>query len=460
MQRLSKHLEKTASGLGRPSRDIEAKIDRNLAEYRRGSREINEAIGSPYLSRCFISMYLADPKCRERNPLDDLLLAELARQLSDSPGHLARIYFDQFDRLSLQEALRQWLTRSFEALGSSGPVSRLNRANKAHASVLFSPAGPRGFVEAAYQIARPPMELARSAALPLSGRFHDLVQLWHYVEAAKQVEMGDLDAILENVPEKNIKEQPLEDRMLGHFVVEALAMRCLDEGHLLPEGWLKYILKIAGDPRMPATSRPFQRWWQQQAPAVTRVVKSALAQRDLRFFLHLLETFARREGGDIERMYPARRQFMEGLLKTQQIEDALLILSQTGRDYIRLALPPEERKTFRCSILHNAEAGKCMIYLKLPAGHLVEGSHNSMFRLYSADHWFPNRLEEKRPKDIYYSEITGSGAEFEQRHYPEVRWQFMILRELGRRNYGLAVDPEEALSPTEYKTMLDKHGLP
>lgn len=162
------------------------------------------------------------------------------------------------------------------------------------------------------------------------------------------------------------------------------------------------------------------------------------------------------------RMYPSRQRFLEGFLASKDgIQDALLILSPEGRKYIKGQLPAEERRDFECSILSgNTTLGLSAIYLELPNGHLIEGSHQSMLRLYAANAELPTRLRDRRPKNVSYQDITQSAVSFDQRHYPDLRWQHNVLCHLSRYSYGITIDPEETLSDEDYRLMIRKYGIP
>ena len=168
------------------------------------------------------------------------------------------------------------------------------------------------------------------------------------------------------------------------------------------------------------------------------------------------------EGGDFARMYPPRMNFLNGFLSVDDaIQDALLILSPSGKEYIERQLDPEERQDFQCTILTKpSKDGQCAIYLELPNGHLIEGSHQSRLRLYSSNSELPTRLRDERPKKIEYPEITRSQASFEQDHHPNVNWQFKVLSHLSRYDYGVDIDPEKSLSEIDYNFMIQRYGIP
>ena len=57
-------------------------------------------------------------------------------------------------------------------------------------------------------------------------------------------------------------------------------------------------------------------------------------------------------------------------------------------------------------------------------------------------------------------QITGSNPVFEKSHHPPIGWQHKLLQEFSTRNYGIAIDAEQALSSQDYAIMLRKYGLP
>jgi hypothetical protein len=136
----------------------------------------------------------------------------------------------------------------------------------------------------------------------------------------------------------------------------------------------------------------------------------------------------------------------------------LLILSESGRAYIRQKLPAEERKEFTSSVLLGGTGDQSAIYLELPNGHIIEGSHQSMLRFYRFDAVFACGLRDRRPEYVDYRGITGSDTMFEQRHHPPVGWQYRAMQHIAKSNYGIRLNPEKALIPADYRLMLQDYG--
>ena len=430
--------------------------------YRNNRCSLASVVETPNMARTFITVYSAKQILREAIPFTTELSSLLTRALSSHPAPLVRLFFGHYDTLDAYETLREFLLSSYKSKKDLAKLTGKNRCYVENASILFGEAGPRVIAEEAVLRGKSLHELATSFNMPIQGAFHDQAYLWYYVSHAQQVSIGRMTPVLKESSNPDIHHLPLRGKNLGHWMIDILVRRCIDDDHIIPEHWLTYILVIAGDPRVPATHQRFQKYWISHSPQVTKKVKASLARRDLKFFLDLLGQFAEEEGGDMGRMYPARRRFLEGFLTAKDaIEDALLILSPQGRDYIKSQLPPEERRGFVCSILTgNTIPGQSSIYLELPNGHLIEGSHQSCFRLYHAEAAFPLKLRNGRPATVAYPEITGSNSTIEQAHHKGVRWQYNILSHLAQYDYGVDIDPETALSESDYNLMIQKHGIP
>lgn len=437
-------------------------LEKRLGAYRRGECSLDAVINTSSMARAFLSVYSTKAELRDAIPYTRDLSSRLAQVLSTHLAPLARLYFEHYDTLEGHHYLGGLLFIHYQSRPDLSRLTSTDRSYAENVHLLFGKEGPKSVADEAIRRDISLRELESVINIPAIGEFHDRSYRRYYVSHAAEVPHGQLSDILQETLKPDLHNLPLDDRMLGHQMIETLVRRCINERSVISKPWLSYILKIAGDPRLPASHKNFQKWWMIQPPEIVRKMKASLARRDLNFFLELLGNFAQSEGGDMARMYPARRKFLEGFLAANDVvRDALLILSPEGKKYIKSQLPPDERREFSCSVLTGSNTlRQSAIYLELPTGHLIEGSHQSLFRIYQAEAAFPVKLRDKRPQTVPYQDITGSDPSFEKRHHPEVGWQHNILCHLAQYDYGVDIDPESALSTSDYTIMTKKYGIP
>lgn len=460
MGRLGERLRVIGSGMNAVSQAVAEELERRLEQVESRGKPFHEAIDSPSMARAFLVAYRSRPAIRSGIPFTSNVMNTLAHWLGNRPAPLVSVYLEYFDRLDARKELGTYLNQHYANLDRSRPMAPTEERLCRFSSILFAENGPEIFADNATRAAGGVASLSQQAGLPTIGEFHDSVWRHYYVAHARAAPMGEVTEILHEARQSGIYEEPLQGRLVGHLLVEVLVERCIQENRVIPDRWLSFILKLASDPRKAAASIVFQKWWVPQRPEIVRKVKASLAQRDLGFFLELLEEFSIQTGGALARMYPARRRFLEGFLAAGDgVQDALLILSRSGQNFIRQKLPLEERKDFSSSILLGGNnADQCAIYLELPDGHVIEGSHNSKLRFYRSRAQFPCRLRDQRPLEVYYSSITGSKTAFELAHHPPVSWQYRALKHLSEGNYGLRINPESALNREDYQSMLESYG--
>ncbi|MDB4630587.1 EH signature domain-containing protein [Akkermansiaceae bacterium] len=455
-------MERISDGASAPRQDSIDEVKRRIEAYKNNQCSFAAVVDTSEMARTFLAEYSARKQLREAIPFTSDIALPLCQILATYPTPLARLYFEHYNDLEAFNTLREFLLSCYEKADGLTHLTRKNQSYVDNAEIIFGGNGPSAIAFEATESGKSLREVERQYYLPTNGAFHDQAYRWYYVNHAQELSFGEISPILKETLSPTIHTLPLEGATLGHHLILTLVQRCITLGKTIPAHWLTYILKIAGDPRLPATHQRFQKYWALQSPAIIKKVKAALAKRDLGFFLKLLEQFARMEGGDFARMYPPRMKFLNGFLSVDDaIQDALLILSPSGKEYIERQLDPEERQDFQCTILTKANKdGQCAIYLELPNGHLIEGSHQSRLRLYASNSELPTRLRDERPKKIEYPEITRSQASFEQGHNPNVNWQFKVLSHLSRYDYGVDIDPEKSLSEIDYNFMIQRYGIP
>jgi len=458
--RISEKLRAIGSGVGSVPDALRANLERRLQAFVDHRISFDDAIDDSSMARAFLVTFRARHDIREAVPFSAVVVRRLVQLLANRPAPLVAVYLEYFDRLEARRELGEHLLNHYTQAADARRLGPSDQRFRQFAWLLFAEDGPQGFADNATRAEGGVAGLSKLAGVPIVGEFHDTVWRYFYVAHANAVPLGTISQTLFEALQTGTHEKPLKGRLVGHFLVETLVARCIQENRPIPDQWLSYVLKLAGDPRKSPTSLVFQKWWAQQQAAIIRKVVASLAKRDLKFFLELLEEFSVQMGGDMERMYPARKRFLEGFLaEGDSVQDALLILSESGRRFIRQKLPPEERKEFTSSLLHGGNnLDQSAIYLELPNGHVIEGSHQSRLRFYRAEAPFPCGLRDRRPNAVEYRQITGSETAYELNHAPPVSWQFRAMEHIAQANYGLRINPEKALNTEDYRHMLERFG--
>ena len=454
-----KVLARIGQGTGEPHKSDVEELERRMAQHVAGKITFEEVITNTRLARAFLYGYPGELMAERAIAFNERVLDVLWSCLSRRPNALLATFFYCHSGLSAWLSLAERLRSHYDGM-SIDECPTLERKTKNYTDILFSEDGPKRIAATAAQRGVSAADMELEACIPPEGKFHDAVVLWYYVCHVRTLPMGEVSPCLKEATEKKVSELPFGGQMLGHAVIEAMCMRCHDSGEPLPQPWLKRILNVAGDPRVGTGTLVFHQWWGTQRPEVVAVVKAALANRDLQYFLEALDEFASMQYGDIARMFHSRRLFLQGILKTGQVKDALLILSKDAADYIKKKLPAEERKHFRHSFLTDSNLDQSCVYLELPNGHIIEGTHQSQFRVYTEDSSFACWVRDKRPREVSYRRsVTQSDFIDAISHQRPVSWQLKVMDSMNAY-LGLQVDPQLALDDQDYATFLVDYPYP
>lgn len=384
-----------------------------------------------------------------------------------SLNQLLSAYFVRFDQLASGvdlDYLRRFIIEQL-ARRNAGSLSSLAAIHKA-SELLFAVNGPKRVADVAVQEGRDLDEIVGALGLrqySSGGRYVFLVRNCYYVQLLESIEVGSPHPVLAELSKQSVYESRFDDnRLIGHLAIEVLIDR--SRGSVLSDAWRTVILNIAGDPRAPSTSPKFQRWWSLLGEARISLMRGWLSRFDLSLFLQVLEQSARDGNAeDIERMFPPRKNFLEGLLKEGLITNSRLFLSSYAENYLRRRykasdLPDYARVT---------SSQTSMIYVTIADRiHLLEGSHS-----------FPVKLFDRLPSDSVlknpavrvvsdenlrtgelgkYIRSFGGSQFLSQNHYP-LLWQHEVLRYLLRQ--GIQIDPAKVLSPADYRQYKYRFGL-
>lgn len=164
----------------------------------------------------------------------------------------------------------------------------------------------------------------------------------------------------------------------GHRLLEVLCSTQATPGG----AWLDTILHIAGDPRLTRTQK-WNTWWSGVTREVRDRVQGWLSTEDLRLFLAAVEDFAQTTESDgIQRMFPARKTFLEGLLNLGLVKETRLFMGSRARSHLRLRFGKNVLSDIT-PLTNPADKETSVIYVNCGRFHLVEGTHSFKLWVYS-----------------------------------------------------------------------------
>jgi len=382
-------------------------------------------------------------------------------------SNLCQLYLVHFDRL--EPDFRSALSRVIIEHCNRIPGRQARGANdvwqvaRQHPWV-FSDTGPSRLVEQVVSEGRElEAEFSRLGITAyLGGRYGELCRALYYLNVLKELPYGTTDPVMDELLKPSVHDSPYADDMLiGHAALQIIIDRVTGD---VPEPWRSFVLNIAGDPRVASASARYRKWW--QALGIVRIekVRGWLSKLDLRLFLDAVEEYGVQAGDDaLQRMFPARKRFLEGLLKEGMVADTRLMLGwhaerivtrilgeNSGLSYVRLA---------------GGMSDKAIIYIDCGKIHLVEGSHNFKLWVYLAK---PDEMLTNYNKTGFsHSDLTTLipsryVEKFNGLPYVGVphngMWHRRVFEFLAENGIGL--DIEKFMLPHDYREYLSRFGLP
>lgn len=409
--------------------------------------------------------------------LNTLVEAQHPRLTRLTLVQLVQLYFRWFDRLderdkSAETGLRKILESHLLAQLQLIPKPRLQSQRpdaltklKVEGHWLLQLDGPRALAE---HVREQGSELAAAfESFGLSGfdtgRYGDICRAHFYLKTLRQLAPGEWDDVLDELLKPEVSKAPFEgDKRIGHAALEIMIDRSGDHPG---DAWQNFILNLAGDPRIASSAPNFRQWWLPLGEVRINKVRGWLSKEDLRLFLQAVEQYGiETRNTELQRMFPARKIFLEGLFKLKLIRNTRLMLGSTARQTVRKILGSEVKTSF--AQLEGSMADKAVIYLDCGDFHLVEGSHSFKIWAYLA-----------QPSEVLcsYDRTTYSHADLittipgqYRKLYPKLpyeavvhtphTWQSKVFKFLA--DNGIGLDVEQLLSKQDYKLHLRKFGLP
>lgn len=386
---------------------------------------------------------------------------------------LAQFYFRRFDKLDERDGLRkqleQILLQQLHLLPEpkvSGPQADPLVTLKRDGHWLLPPDGPVQLVERVRDSGHELGETFEVMGLQGfdDGRYGDICRAHFYLETLRGLSPGEYDPVLDELQKPAVSKAPYEgERRIGHIALEILIDRA---GQEPGEVWQNFILNLAGDPRISRNSPNYREWWQFLGEERVQKVRGWLSKEDLRLFLQAVEQFGiETQNDDLQRMFPARKQFLEGLFKLKLIRNTRLLLGGRAQHSVKRILGKDVQTSF--ASMDGQMNDKAVIYLDCGDFHLVEGSHSFKIWVYLAAPGEALRSYER--SSFSHSDLTTAIPQAYKQlypklpydaftHHPPLSWQNRVFSFLA--DNGIALDIEQLLNRSDYQPYLRKFGMP
>lgn len=404
--------------------------------------------------------------------LTTMLRAQQPRLTPMTLRQLAQLYFRRFDRLDEKEGVRELLERSLLQQLDLIPPSKIqtSRADplvtlKREGHWLLGLDGPRHLAERVRQGGRELGETFMELGLHGfdDGRYGDICRAHFYLETLRHLPLGESDPVLDELLKPTVAKAPFEGtRRIGHVALEILIDRA---GQEPGEVWQNFILNLAGDPRISSTNERFVEWWRPLGEERIQKVRGWLSKEDLRLFLQAVEQYGLETANtEMQRMFPARKRFLEGLFKLKLIRNTRLLLGGKAQQSVKRILGKDVKTSF--ARMDGPMNDKAVIYLDCGDFHLVEGSHSFKIWVYLAAPGEALRTYERNT--FSHQDLTTTVPGTYKKLYPGLpydafvhtphAWQNKVFTFLTEN--GIALDVEQLLSAEDYRLQLRKFGIP
>lgn len=470
---LSARTENSRKRVGTSSvyRRMVALIYASMTGSRRLGREIYE---SKVGARALTALWHAEPEVRRHylgvDSLNRLVTGQKGRLSRLSLIQLLQVYFSVYDGLDDHEqGLRLALSALLEQQ-AQGIVGLSRRPGRDLVAVcvkdnwLLQHDAASVFVRKCRNSGLALNDYAKRIGVEsvFYGRFGAVCRAIYYLDELRKIPVGSAHEVLDELLNSDVHKAPFQDGMrVGHKALEIIIDRTVGEPG---EAWQGFVLKIAGDPRIGARARSFVEWWEPLKEQRIQKVRGWLSREDLRLFLRAVEEYGRQSGDrELQRMFPARQKFLEGLHAQGLVRNTRLMLGLRAEYYIKQILGKEMLSSY--STLKNM-TDKAVIYMDCGDFHLIEGSHSFKIWVYLACP--DNMLIDYAKRDFSHSElihrIPASYARANPSlpydgftHHP-ASWRHNVVSFIAGQ--GINLEWDKLFSDTEWREYKQSYGIP
>lgn len=386
--------------------------------------------------------------------------------------NLTQVFFKFFEKCGDFDGLAKFLLSEYGKLERRSLVSEVAVIKK-NCKILFHISGPDNIVKIALKNNKDLKEVLKESGVPIDrqGRFQDLCKQYYYIESVRNLSLGEESHLFAELVKKDVAESPYAGGpAIGHEIIRVLAEKAITLNKPIPDNWLKVILTIGGDPRVPVSAMNYRHWWSLLQKKYTDKVKQALSRFDLKLFLAALDEYRKRSNNEeLLRMFPSRKRFLEGLFGQNLVGTTRLFVGNNARTFLNRNYEKKELPSFAKLI----DPDKSIIYLQIGGLHMIEGSHS--FSLWIFDHLPEDNDILNYSKNIYGVRELGLDlaekywhgkkwsshtAELPHRiiHTPQnLKWQKKAIDAF--KQHGVKINPEMVFNKQDYHQYKRLHGL-
>ncbi|MFK5894924.1 MAG: EH signature domain-containing protein [Pseudomonadota bacterium] len=418
--------------------------------------DLSSVIDSPIMIRALAVSLQSD--LQDKIIIDSSVIDKL-NNIRPKPSSLLienmyQYYLSKYDQISDPGVIASWLLSSLAIKG------RLKSFHKE----LLSANGPKWLAQQCIVNNREFSNQLQYVDLHnySSGRFLTIAKGIYYVEQLKSIPVNKPHDLLQEIQNKSTYDSRYdEDYLLGHKILQILINRAPDKG--IHDSWLNAILAIAGDPRVPKSHQKYIKWWSQIEPSLNLKVRGWLSRLDLRLFLEALKNYSYQSGNDeLRRMFPSRKNFLEGLEKRDLITDTRLYLSYGAIQYLKKNYNAEHLPKYSMV----TDGDKSIIHVRLGDSHLIEGSHSCYLWVYEKLDPSAVVFDYSKIKVSYYAltqglnyamELKGAPCYDNITHNPtNFNWQHKAISSLN--DIGVDIKAKDVLSADDYRKYIRRYG--
>lgn len=363
-------------------------------------------------------------------------------------------YLNDFDKIDNINAVSQWLIKARKA----------RSMNQWYDEELLTPNGAKWVAERAILKRKDFDQVSHDLELDQfqSGQFMELAQRIYYVKQLKKIPVNQPHELLVEVQKPDVfKAKFDESELLGHQILKIIIEKAPSEN--IHESWLNVIMAIAGDPRIPKSHQRYITWWSHIPSHFVSKVRGWLSRLDLKLFLEALDNFSISSNNiEMQRMYPARKNFLEGLYNKKLIINTRLYMSRPMAQYLRKTYKAEHLPDFSLVTDDN----RSIIYVDIGNAHLVEGSHSCYLRIYRNLDASATVFDYAKSKQTYYgltSRLEGQMANLGHNsqanitHNPtNFSWQRKAIETL--KDLRVPINMKDVLTPDDYRSFVRRFG--
>ena len=386
-------------------------------------------------------------------------LIEKINQLSPKPGSLLidslyQHFLNEFESLESPKALMEWLVWA----------RRLRKTLEWYDENLISMDGPDWLAARAidhdidFDQQLVELELNHFS----SGQFMTVSKRIYYVEQLRSIPVNsDHDLLLELQKKRVFESRYDENQLLGHQVLQILIGRAPDSD--ICDSWLNTIIAIAGDPRVPNSHHNYTKWWSHLSSKDIAKVRGWLSKLDLKLFLEALQNYSDSSGDDeLQRMYPSRKRFLEGLFDAGYITHTRLYLSWSAANYLKRNYKPEHLLSFS-----SVDGNKSIIHVELDNRHIIEGSHSCYLWVYRSLDESATVFDYNKTSESYSGLTSRLGTAMANKGHPPVdkiqhlpanfNWQRKAVKAMN--SIGVGIKMKDVLTDSDYSSFIRRFGV-